>query len=1139
MRMRTIKKGISLLLSGAIFVGMLGAFPVVQAATQGELALGNVDGSVNDKGMPTITSADALMTLQAAIGKITLSFDQHEAADVDGDGNVTAGDALQILQYSTRKIHAFSGNAPGYAIQYNIAHNDDYLAGLGLELQIPTKAKRYTTEEGLYELPILEAKGYHFIGWFDGSSSQAKRITEIPAGSKGTKRLYAQWELVKYTITFDSSFITVPSKEHVVNEATQLPAEDVMNMEGYRWLGWSDDNGELYTTYPEGKAGNVILHANWQSFRNQAVPVEKLKEPKILEDEETGTYLFTFELGSIKNVPLQVINDFGKMVPGQPVVREEVKNTVVLSDEKATQIANTVSKSTTKTATWTLANEWNNISSVSQSHCAELGISAEQIDYDFSSKNTQLGLTADSGASEHQTVNWGVNAKVYGKNTMEVGGEVSFPIKAVNLGVSAKNTTEIGGELGGYYDKTTVNDSYWNTKTAYNESNQAVHSTTLRNSLSQFISDEYSCSSTQSQGGSQSSSESHAVGESSTDEYSTTIAYKTEKIEEKSYQTEYTTKTEGWWRQLIVGTVHVFGVVAYDIKTSTYSVFTYNVLGDETTRYMDFSKTSGDYNDFETGVIPFEVPYTVNEYIAYALGYSDNLEIDRETGVITRYLGDAEHVHIPDYYTVSNGDGTYTAIKVTGLAPGLFANNTVIKSVRLGKHITAIPANTFNGCTALETIAYESLTSIGENAFANCTSLQPFTVDVTVTSVGVDAFAQVPEIVVNAANADVVKTTTVSGAKTVSIYLKDLTNELCNTVLAVPAATERYALYGRDSQSKVKAYRNVRIDSKAADTTINGMTFVENTDVVLKLSSAHVTLAGVTIQNAPKLAVVLAAESTRLSLMDKSTVSAVGGNAILAHAVEIVRVPGTGTVTSLTAATGKLLYCSSLADKDGLYVGDRQKISEESYREFLNDSLPWVLETEMPAGATVVNQKWTYDLTTTVASDKSSLAGYTLVDIVSEWGAYGAWSGWSRTAVSGSSSRQVETKTVTDRAGYTNYKYWIYRSADHRVFGTQGYQGVCWNYEEINLDYALQLVDSGNGLYGYYNCGHGYSWSDRWFSGGSTWVPAVTHTEYRYRDRQLVYTYYYSKTEAKESPLPVTASDTISHVQKWVQYVVE
>lgn len=49
----------------------------------------------------------------------------------------------------------------------------------------------------------------------------------------------------------------------------------------------------------------------------------------------------------------------------------------------------------------------------------------------------------------------------------------------------------------------------------------------------------------------------------------------------------------------------------------------------------------------------------------------------------------------------------------------------------------------------------------------------------------------------------------------------------------------------------------------------------------------------------------------------------------------------------------------------------------------------------------------------------------------------------------------------------------------------------------------------------------------------------MTHTEYRYRDRALVYTYYHTKTEAMESESEIAPSDTVSNVQKWVQYVVK
>lgn len=65
----------------------------------------NLKGDVN--GDARIGTPDALMALQAAVGKITLTSEQFNRADVDGDGKVATGDALQILQYAVGKIKEF------------------------------------------------------------------------------------------------------------------------------------------------------------------------------------------------------------------------------------------------------------------------------------------------------------------------------------------------------------------------------------------------------------------------------------------------------------------------------------------------------------------------------------------------------------------------------------------------------------------------------------------------------------------------------------------------------------------------------------------------------------------------------------------------------------------------------------------------------------------------------------------------------------------------------------------------------------------------------------------------------------------------------------------------------------------------
>ena len=60
---------------------------------------------MNDDGR--VSSVDALLTLNAAVGKIQLSQKQKNAADVDFDNDTTVADALKILCFAVKKIKKF------------------------------------------------------------------------------------------------------------------------------------------------------------------------------------------------------------------------------------------------------------------------------------------------------------------------------------------------------------------------------------------------------------------------------------------------------------------------------------------------------------------------------------------------------------------------------------------------------------------------------------------------------------------------------------------------------------------------------------------------------------------------------------------------------------------------------------------------------------------------------------------------------------------------------------------------------------------------------------------------------------------------------------------------------------------------
>ncbi len=116
---------------------------------------------------------------------------------------------------------------------------------------------------------------------------------------------------------------------------------------------------------------------------------------------------------------------------------------------------------------------------------------------------------------------------------------------------------------------------------------------------------------------------------------------------------------------------------------------------------------------------------------------------------------------------------------------------------------------------------------------------------------------------------------------------------------------------------------------------------------------------------------------------------------------------------------------------------------------------------------------------------------------------YGPWSAWSTTAVSASSTRQVETKQETEpvyatRYTYNRWKYyntayntWYYSSVQYMGTSYQAGSGV-WEYKTTDSPLPkTKLVDGAQ------------QYEGRWYNQGTTQVQTgtITVTYYRYRDR--------------------------------------
>lgn len=1111
---------------------------------------------------------------------------------------------------------------------------------------------------------------------------------------------------------------------------------------GYTFVGWSNDNGFIIDRINPGTTGHMTLHANWTSNRNRATSYSNYGTPIIIEDDTNGQFLFVYDIGRIDNVPLYTYTDANGNTIGANGTALNIDMTYEVSEQfsevEAKEVIETVADATTRSSGWTLSEEWNDLYSEGTEYADKQIKSEERTDSqgnvvggNYFVSNSQGGssfISTESGGSTASSSkvttdkSFGINASydkstekycdatLSAENKTEVSAGVEAPVGIAKVSAGVKNTTTIGAEVSSgrkdntsfhidgnysssvgtvdindsssYFNVTANQSSNWNSTTGYEKSYQTSINTSVSQAVAQEIAKTTNYNISKSLGGG--SEHNTAVsGTSSTEKgYSNSLQVSEHYSKTTTKHVKYSNGEVGYYRVVMAGTVHVYGVVGYDVATASYYTYTYNVLADETFEYVDYSKERATFDDCENGVVTFEIPYEVNEYILGVTSETAGLEIGLD-GTVNDFEATEDFkgtVVVPQYHAETLPGSDNVALKTKAISSTAFANNTEIKTVILPIYVTEIPEGAFEGCTNLETVIAYGVTKIGKDAFKGCTSLKKFYVDNYITELGTNAFENVSEIAVMAHDSNVADAAIKSGAKKITVDISKITDSFNNKTVAVDNTTDYFAIVGNGGE-----YTNLQINSNAKETLISKMTFVDNSDTPLKSNSDIATLSVVSVKNSPVYALQLGNDNTDLKLYGEINLSSQGENTVISKNVTLSK--ANSNITSKLNVTGKYLVCGEVVNKEsflnvepttitpdeyeiyispvvitfdangGVAIADTKIVynsqkygtlptPQREYFEFTgwyteaengelitaestvnvetsqtlyaqwkqltstlvfdanggsvsNESklvyigkavgdLPtptrsdltflgwftedgtqvtkdtvftatspvtvkahwqsdWVLASELPSDGDVNNTKWTYNLTTRTTSNSSTApSGYTAYqDPTWVWGSYGSWSSWSKTKATASDSRKVETKTVTDRAAYTNYKYYIYRTSDGWGYGTQGYytgssHGSCTKYDEINLTYALSLYDSSLGLYGPYNSSmFSHSGDSYWFYSGSSYVPAVTHTEYRYADRSKVYTYYYQKVEAKESTTEVSASDTISNVQKWVKYIVD
>ena len=1161
-----------------------------------------------------------------------------------------------------------------HAISFDIANGDTYLEGLleGGDL-VNNNPSVFREEEGL-TLKNLSVKGYRFLGWYDGAGPNAVQIKTIEAGTTEDVELYAHWEKIKYTITFDNSSMSLPSttKEYCVDEKFPL---DKPTVDRYVFLGWTTDSDELVSEIKTGTTGNFTLHSNWTSKRNLARPVSSLGEPMIIEDTIEGKILFTYEIGQIENVPLYTIQN---LPSAGGVVSVYTKTTTKsISTTDAATIAKAIDHVTTDSTAWTLSEDWNATTHVEDSVLEEHGYdrtTGQQVgktssntytlttnEYDNTVVKTNDGTVATTTQYDTKEVNeratWESKANLSVSDTesakyttsaeVNAGVSVGYGPIGAKVGASMENSAEIKSETSAEASAettvaheatantktgtdtvtvkdnmtTTTTDKGWSKSSNSSSSSSSSFTSYEEQTLSENIAKQYTYGQSYAKGGANSQSADWSTSTGESEQYSSTLTYFNSEETTEAVSYEINGETDGSYRLVRAGVVHVFGVVIYDIATAQYSVSTYSVLDDETYTYIDYSATSAaKFDDNENGVLPFEIPYFVNDYVNGRVIATDGLKYNVATLSTDAYEGSNTSVIIPEFISVDNQDGTHSAYTIRNLSAETFRGKAELKSVMLSGFINEIPDAAFAGCASLQLVYGSEIRSIGKNAFDGCTSLGAFKVSSTVESIGENAFRGVDSIVVTASSLDVVLGAINSGAKHITINISAIADQMEGVTLVIPDTVESFALQGGRN-----TFNGLRIKSDAGETILNGITIRQSTGIPLEISSEAVTLSQVIVES-PSYVLLLSGNAPTVSLYGLSAFLSSSTNAVVCRNVMFNEI--SSNLTAKLEVTGNLLYYGTLnntsfvsfpergefvllsADEfekyikgslqvtfdanggtvetsgmiayigseigtlpvptrdyytfDGWYLQDGTEITASSvfysggdvtlYAHWeQNPPSGWVKASDAPSDAEIVNRKWTYTQTSYTTSSSPTLNGWTLYNTTSAWGAWGAWSGWSTNAVSASDSRQVETDNR--HTGYNMVVYNTMTTGGKRQFrsfsvgGSYSYYGLSSSYGEINYN-MWASVDSVNSAptvaegsytsacaYPGYNKGSGTGYILSY--GGTLYVFFIssnTYTMYyRYRDRSLVYTYYFSKAEEKESTT-LPSGDNISNVQEWVQY---
>lgn len=284
------------------------------------------------------------------------------------------------------------------------------------------------------DMPKPELTGYKFEGWYTAIEG-GTRVSDIPAGSHQNYHLYARWSTIKYNITYKDASVHTNPYTYTIEDEIVLSAPE---WSGLSFKNWTRDGNEI-TKIPRGSVGDIIVHANWISEKNMAIPSKDKEAKTVLFDTDHDRYYFIYEIGTIENIVLSTLGTDDKSAGEE--LKWTVDKTVSIEDNIADSIARTVSQSVSQTSEWEQTKELVVAESVSSTITAELEFA------DIGKIGAAIGATS----SVEGTVGYGTSGSTSGgtETSNSVSSTVSYT-KGISTTITKEITISSGMPKGKY-----------------------------------------------------------------------------------------------------------------------------------------------------------------------------------------------------------------------------------------------------------------------------------------------------------------------------------------------------------------------------------------------------------------------------------------------------------------------------------------------------------------------------------------------------------------------------------------------------------------------------------------------------------------------------------------------------------------